>query len=286
MFRVPSLVFANVPRRIDGIAFLPRDTGLRRCAEITVRMSHTTVQQLDPVFANNVTEPPVEVLHARDYAVPSVEGQLMSLGLQRPFDYFPPRGDLLIEIVAMDVTRNGQTQDKGFHYDYSTNVPGEAMYALEQRLPIVGGGAEFPKLVLCTGAGDLGWFGEGCAGASGAVPGLGLSGSPALGGTTDVWVSNARPSSATQILLGVDNAPPLPQDLTAFGMPGCRLYVAPLDALAGLTDAVGVLRLALTIPNRPDLVGAILYSQALVVDPGANAAGLVTTNYGRLLVGR
>lgn len=81
------------------------------------------------------------------------------------------------------------------------------------------------------------------------------------------------------------NGVPLPFDLGAIGMAGCRLWtdVAITDALT--TTAGGTALLAIALPNTPALVGGAFYAQAFPLAPGANAAGILATNAVAALVG-
>lgn len=74
--------------------------------------------------------------------------------------------------------------------------------------------------------------------------------------------------------------------LAALGMQGCRLFhdfVIGADACTatGTTTAAH----ALPLPPAPELVGLRVYLQAWGVSPGANPAGLVTSNAIDLVLG-
>lgn len=75
-------------------------------------------------------------------------------------------------------------------------------------------------------------------------------------------------------------------DLSSAGMNGCRVYLAPLDASPRATNTSGIALDSFLVPASSTLLGAVLYVQGLVVDPSANAAGLTTSNYGRIQIGR
>jgi hypothetical protein len=77
----------------------------------------------------------------------------------------------------------------------------------------------------------------------------------------------------------------LPIDLGVLGAPGCLLASDPLAALTLPTTAYGSASLALGIPLDPTLTGAVLYTQAVVLDAAANAFGLVTSDVGAIIVG-
>jgi hypothetical protein len=78
--------------------------------------------------------------------------------------------------------------------------------------------------------------------------------------------------------------PAAPVSLQAFGMPGCSLAINP-DAIAGLVGANHQARFELPIPNKPPLVGLRFYHQALVLDPGANGFGAVTSDAAEGVIG-
>ncbi|MBK8096234.1 MAG: LamG domain-containing protein [Planctomycetes bacterium] len=80
---------------------------------------------------------------------------------------------------------------------------------------------------------------------------------------------------------------PLPLDLGLVGATGCQLRVSP-DATTFLLGAppTNTATWSLGIPNTPSLLDLRFLSQGLVLDPAANAAGLVTTDAVGLLIGR
>ncbi|MBK9129796.1 MAG: hypothetical protein IPM13_18735 [Phycisphaerales bacterium] len=128
--------------------------------------------------------------------------------------------------------------------------------------------------------------GAGCAGQNGI---------PALApGTARPWIGETFTMTATGLsgiavaLLGWSDTMagpfPLPLELTAFGMPGCRLYVS-LDVQQALAPAVGRAQWSLFLPDRPSLIGLTFHQQVVTAAPGINAAGLVTSDYGSAKVG-
>lgn len=132
-------------------------------------------------------------------------------------------------------------------------------------------------------------FGSGCAGTVG-VPALATENGrlPWIGQTTTLTVSGVPASGAVGLAMGFSEqmwgqvALPL---LLGPAMPGCSVLVSP-DVMFGLlADPSGVARLPLPVPNSPSFVGVAFASQALAVDPGANAAGAVLSNGLRLRVG-
>ncbi|MBL8753497.1 MAG: PKD domain-containing protein [Planctomycetes bacterium] len=127
-----------------------------------------------------------------------------------------------------------------------------------------------------TGLAGHGFFGQGCAGTAGISHQTYIT-RPTLGGMLSVD-SNNLPFGIGVMVIGVSNTisgfGPLPVDLGFAGAPGCPLRVS-IDA----TDAViGVGTTAVwnfPVPNVLALNGLLFYNQMAVLDPAANAFGLV-----------
>jgi hypothetical protein len=131
-------------------------------------------------------------------------------------------------------------------------------------------------------------FGHGCAGARG-VPSLRLSGEAHPAGTVSVEVVRSRESTAGALVLGQSrdaySGIALPLPLGFAGMPDCVLWTS-LDVVFPVhTDPSGYVQRTLAIPPLAGLVGASWYLQLLVVDPDANAGGIVTSDAGRIAIG-
>ncbi|MGE3175511.1 MAG: kelch repeat-containing protein [Planctomycetota bacterium] len=126
-------------------------------------------------------------------------------------------------------------------------------------------------------------FGRGCAGSLGALslvvrdqglPWLGdrieLSLAPAPAGRTAItWFGTSATSWGALLL---------PAPLDPSGMPGCGLLAGLEVHLVGQVDASGTAVLPVMLPVDAALNGVRLFAQAAVVDPPANAAGLVLAN--------
>lgn len=84
------------------------------------------------------------------------------------------------------------------------------------------------------------------------------------------------------VLALATTALPLPIDLTPLGAPGNQVYLGPevLLPLAWTPNLLGgqEARIGLPIPNAPALLGAPVYGQSVVLEPGSNSLGLVTNN--------
>jgi hypothetical protein len=132
-------------------------------------------------------------------------------------------------------------------------------------------------------------FGNGCPGSAG-TPVLAPSGQslPWLGSSFTMTVSGMAATGLGAGCLGLSRlqwqGTPLPLSLAAVGMPGCSLRVSP-EVLFVVFGGGGSAPWTLNIPNQPVFLGASLFAQAAVVDPGANALGLTMSNAAELLCG-
>ncbi len=126
-------------------------------------------------------------------------------------------------------------------------------------------------------------YGRGCSGSAGVPqlqPSLGqlpwqgdqyalqLSVLPPLGGIVCVLVGQSRSA-----FRGFN----LPLNLAPYGMPGCELYASP-EMTVPVANVGGNASLTFALPNHYIMLGLEFYSQALVLDSGANPTGVVLTN--------
>jgi hypothetical protein len=127
-------------------------------------------------------------------------------------------------------------------------------------------------------------FAAGCPGTAGVTQ---LVATAPRVGTTAQLATYPLPQDAAVLVFGFSNVSsgfgPLPLDLGFFGMPGCLLRVS-FDVSMLLLGS-GHAAYPLAIPSLPALAGTILHSQAIVLDAGANPAGLVMSDAVTLVVG-
>lgn len=119
-------------------------------------------------------------------------------------------------------------------------------------------------------------YGSGCRGTGALLPEVGWQGRPVPGNDAfALTVANARASTVAAMMLGA-SATNVPLD--RFGMPSCVLLTQPVLSLAATTTTTGFAQMPLAVPPDPTLAGVRLFVQWLVVDPGTNAASLVTSD--------
>ena len=281
---IPAGVFQNVPARITDLAVGARNgwrTYLSR--ELTIRMGHTTVGTLSSTFAQNITSPLQDVLVAHQHVWTEGPGPAwVPLGLQTPFQFAPGNGDLLIEIVQRETT----LLETVAYNDLGTANVGTRMSGTDVAFPTQATSqGSAPRLQFCTDRAEVLLHGRTCTGSGSSTPLLGVTGRPTPGSTPTIWLSDAPANAIAVCAFGFDTRPPFPADLAPLGAPGCRQYFAPTFADVVLANGLGIGQRTIGIPGAPATIGAIVYAQYFVLDPAANALGLTSSNYARLLVG-
>jgi hypothetical protein len=134
-------------------------------------------------------------------------------------------------------------------------------------------------------------FGTGCAGSAG-VPRLaaGPGELPYIGAPFRLEVAPlpAGPFHPAFGFLGASRSAwgtlPLPLDLAPLGMPGCTL-LASVDVSAALAKDGARARMTIGLPADRALVGRSFFTQACVLDAGANPGGLAWTDAGEARIG-
>ena len=124
-------------------------------------------------------------------------------------------------------------------------------------------------------------YARGCAGTfapSRFVP----ADTPRLGAFHEVTLFDL-PADAAILVFGWNRTPPL--SLANQGLPGCSQHITN-DAAFLLLGAQRQVHFALGIPHDLILLGQPVHHQAIVLDPGANAAGAVVSDAAEGVVGR
>jgi len=128
-----------------------------------------------------------------------------------------------------------------------------------------------------------------CGPAAGAEPHLYNDGVPELGAPFGVRLSRARPAAGAVLLTGGSRSSwyglGLPISLGFAGATGCSLLASGEVQTPVQTDGSGSAAVVMQVPALPALVDQRLYQQWLVLDPGANALGLVLSAGGEGRVG-
>jgi PKD repeat protein len=151
-----------------------------------------------------------------------------------------------------------------------------------QFTPRVWNGALHFGTTQTNGAAGYGYIGAGCTGSLG-VPGNVSTTLPTLGGAATITV-NRLPLDLALLVLGVTRSP-LPLDLGVIGMPGCPLHISA-EATQTMLGAGNTAITSFPVPNVTALVGVQIFTQALSLDPAANAFGFAISDAAVMLVGQ
>jgi hypothetical protein len=129
-------------------------------------------------------------------------------------------------------------------------------------------------------------FGAGCPGSLG-VPIQVATALPQLGQTAAL-TTTGLPADACFHMLGFSRTSsgfgPLPIDLSSFGAPGCFGRVGP-EFTVFLVGSGGSATRSFWIPNVSFFLGAQLFAQSMVLDPGVNALDAVFSNAASVVLG-
>lgn len=281
---IPASFAKNQAVIIRDLGFVPTRTNRHSFDSIKVTIAVTQANNLSSTFATNITTRPIVVLNATNYTVNWTANTWSRLGLQRSFTWVPQLGNLVIDMelrgtggvgTSTSGFRRSTTIERKYAFGWTTNPP--AMGNTTRSLAAL-------KIELVQSSGSANVFGQGCRGSNG-IPTISYSGAPALGRTLTTQVSNARANGVAIGVIGFNNSSPFPIDLTSAGAPDCRLYQSP-DVLAGQATGTGSFSQALLIPNDPKLVGVTYYQQYFVFEPTLNPLKLVSSNYGRVVIGQ
>ncbi|MCR9248228.1 MAG: hypothetical protein NXI31_24625 [bacterium] len=99
------------------------------------------------------------------------------------------------------------------------------------------------------------------------------------------WIArvlDAPPGAFVTFALGSRESGPwsgfvLPQELGAFGAPGCYMSIDLMGSFFAIAAGDGSATFPFLIPNNPAIVGAWLRYQGAAISPNANALGVVTS---------
>lgn len=125
-------------------------------------------------------------------------------------------------------------------------------------------------------------LGGGCSGTT--SPSLAAVGRPVQGAVFSVQAAGLPTNQLAVLMLGYAQQPPF--DLTSIGMTGCVWHAYPDVSYAFSTGPLGSFQQSWTMSTDPLAAGLVFRLQAVVRDPGGNAAGLVLTDAGEGRVGR
>ncbi len=285
LVRIPNALFPRRVVRIREIGFAPAGTGTRSLSRVGIGLGSLPAgTPLDPVFHRNHPGFGAGVMSGVAWDWRVTAGRWNHLGWRESFPFDPTSNrDLIVEIDVHGGALTGSPQP-GFLSDPTldhVHVAGFGGGA--PATGVVGQGA--PKMKICFDVPVLAVNGHGCVGSAG-VPTLDLTGSAALGANFGIALGNG-PANGVALLIADTRVATATQDLSGFGMPGCRQYthLPGLVSAAIPLSAQGDALLNVTMPAVPGAVGGMAFLQGYFLDPPANALGFVSSPVGYVLIG-
>jgi hypothetical protein len=117
-------------------------------------------------------------------------------------------------------------------------------------------------------------YGRGSGDHNGASIRLVPIGLPALGASGfQVKIGSSLPNATAVLLVGTRTSVPL-------GPGNCTLLVAPVQMVPTQLDNGGEVRIPMPVPNDTSMIGAEVFLQAGITDPGGCAFGTISTSHG------
>ncbi|MEM7204774.1 MAG: S8 family serine peptidase [Planctomycetota bacterium] len=277
------------PITIDRLAFRRDEQqadspGYDLVVELLLGYTDRAPNALDPVFANNPSGAMTTVLVTDTVRFPGTQGLPASadqfdfvIPLDQPF-VLAPTGNENLLLEARVYQHSEGSQPFGLVFDAIQDASVGRVYTDGQPLGTSGAVENIGLVVSFLAADD-----------PPIAPNLQADGRPQLGDTFRVVLRHALPGSAAVLAHGVSNVTwagvPLPFDMAPAGAPSCFLWCDSWVAVPLLVDAAGTTEFEYSVPTAPSFTGQQFYNQYWVLDPAANALGLVFTDAARALIG-
>jgi hypothetical protein len=230
-------------------------------------------------------------------------GVWTGIGLPAIYIWAPPNQEnLCFEVIVWSVTDKGGGTGTNFYFPLAgtASSPGGAIPRSYLLNWVQGGGhgnATPPntstssgcKMGLLLGNGNMVVLGRGCPGSAANVPEIGSQPGtwPKVASVFNVLLTTGKPTSVAMLSLGSSDTNwgtiGLPLELSGVGAPKCFVWNNYLTVLPALVDPTGTATMSLPIP--PNVFGLRLFASWINLDAGANAAGITSSSYAKLLLG-
>ena len=127
-------------------------------------------------------------------------------------------------------------------------------------------------------------FGNGCQGSNSKTPALIATGSAKFGGSIALSMKDALPNAPVFMVVGLQShANPI--DMTPMGAPGCFIYETIDMLLPVVANSAGSYSIKFNVPKKAPITCPTTYIQMFPKDARANAMGLSSSNYVRIVLG-
>ena len=303
---IPGSVFGTTPVLIQDL-FVTHMGGFGGSASLTegeivyanfeIKLSITPAATLSNTWANNIPNP--TTVQTGRLRMRWKVGAWTPLGLQQSFLWAPTAAtdNLCVDCTLWSLQDSGLLMPdvNGYIIGTASDAAIPRVYLLNWPVsqPATGNlGTSGTKFGFLLGNGNFVGRGLGCLSSANTRPASGLvSGTwPKLGALLSPEVNNAGAVKPTFLTLGSNELThaglQLPVDLSVINAPGCMLWIDPLVMLGvGVTSASGYATTVFPVPSDAQLLAARLYMSWTFLDP-ANPLGLVTSDYGLLILGQ
>jgi hypothetical protein len=283
---------------IRGLAVRPDGNGAataRVAVEIEVLLTTTTRDWtgMSSTFDQNYGAAPTVVFQRKWLdlspfaAAPGPRSMDVVLWLDRPFQYAPANGNLLIEVKVFGNSNASRafTYPMDSIWDGRETIPSPTTRVYSSTGPddttgTVGRGYGLVWALLTGSTATAYRFGAGCSHGT-VAPAIGNTGTPGLGQAFQVVLAAAPANAGAALWFGHSRdqlrGTPLPLDLSPHGAPGCTLLVSPLLFLGTTADGGGTASLNFQVPPDGALRDVRFFAQWFVQDSAANALGWLTS---------
>jgi hypothetical protein len=294
IYKAADILKSTGPVRLNGVRFRAASTG-QSGGQIDVAvtvglLSKTPSNQFDQNLVNAVPVfPRSQVLLVNSFA----GAWVLSFPFQQEV-VWDGTSDLVVDIRVYGNFNNNQR----FFYDFDGVIGGGPVEMLAATTPNAASSQlRYPGRGLVTRfdikPGITFGYGNGCKGDGGVIPQITTNTIPVAGDPNFTFLlSQARPGAPALLLWGLSNTQwagfQLPLDLTALGVWGCDLNVAPDFAWGTATNGVGagngVGQITWPIPPVATLVGVPFWAQWAVIDQSTSRPLPLTMSPGLALV--
>ena len=299
---VPNALFKGRPALIQDILVAGRSKDVEVAyGDIEIRMGLTAQAYPAPNWTTNNPKP--TTVYRGPLRVRFKVGKWTGIGLPRPYLFLPrsSKDNLCFEVIVWKVLdKGGYSTGTNFYFPLagSSSSPGGAIpraylykWTSNQGKPPMTSASSGNKMGLILFGGNVVFLGKGCKSSSGTPLAASAPANtwPSIGKTFSLDLTGAAPSTAAFLLIGRSDVKwgplNLPFDLGPLGAPGCSLWNDAVTFFAGPVGPQGKASVLLPIPKSPVLVGARLSAGWMNLDFKANALGVTTSSYAKLILG-
>jgi len=290
----PAALFKNQPCLVNDILVAPQTTmspAIKTAvyADIEIRMGPT--KQATPTSNWNTNNPTPTTIYRGPMRVTFEKGKWRGLGLPKPHIHIPTpaRGaNLCVEFIMWKFDPAFNSTTVGIRAVRPGTIPRAYLYnwtTSQTTGPSIDtSGAE---IGLVCNNGHFIVTEQGCTSSSNTTLAISADTYPKQGNPISISLNGGKPGTAAFLVIGgSDTKSPLgtfPYDVGPLGAPGCFIWNDWVGFVAAATDKSGMATLKFTVPKVGSAPRA--YVHWWNFDKAANALGITSSNYAKILLG-